>query len=140
MTAPFENAQVNQRGRALNTLTPNFTFKDFEKNVAAEITLLENGMILGCNNAGAHLLGATPSKLIWQHIARLLPQLSDIALILDKKVNPYLSFLSSIGHRFEVIGMNGVSNSCELFFSVLDEFDRHCLRITLQPANEAQMD
>lgn len=57
-------------------------------------------------------------------------------MILDGKVNPDLNFLSVIGHRFEVIGMNGVRFNSELIFSVLDEFDRNCLLITLQPAKE----
>lgn len=133
------NIQNNQINNELNAFP--FEFKFREKNATqrknlAEMTLLENGMILGCNTAGAELLGATPGKLVWRHIARLLPQLADISLILDKKINPYLNFLSLSGHRFEVIGVNGVSITCELIFKVLEEFDRHCLRITLYPINE----
>ncbi len=32
--------------------------------------------------------------------------------------------------------MNSARFDSELIFSVLDEFDRYCLRITLQPAKE----
>lgn len=104
----------------------------------AVLTLLENGMILNCNNAAVELLGCTPNKLIWQPIARLLPQLADISLILDEKINPYLRFLSVAGHRFEVIGLNSVHFACELFFSAIEEFGKCCIKITLQPVRQGQ--
>jgi PAS domain-containing protein len=104
----------------------------------AVLTLLENGMILNCNNAAAELLGCTPNKLTWQPIARLLPQLADMSLMLDNKINPYLRFLSVAGHRFEVIGLNGVHFACELFFSAIEEFGKCCIKITLQPVRQGQ--
>jgi PAS domain-containing protein len=104
----------------------------------AVLTLLENGMILNCNKAAGELLGCTPNKLTWQPIARLLPQLTDISLILDEKINPYLRFLSIAGHRFEVIGLNGVHFACELFFSAIEEFGKSCLKITLKPIRQGQ--
>ena len=87
------------------------------KNKEAVLTLLENGMILNCNQAGASLLGCDSSKLTWQPISRLLPQLADLALLVDKKINPYLKFLSVVGHRYEVRAMNGTHFACELFLA-----------------------
>jgi PAS domain-containing protein len=104
----------------------------------AIITLLENGMILNCNKAGAELLASEPDKLTWLPIARLLPQLADLALVLDEKVNPYLQFLSLVGHRFEVIAMNGAHFASELFFSEVEEFGRNCLRVVLRPIRAGQ--
>lgn len=104
----------------------------------AVLTLLENGLILNCNDAAAELLGCTPNKLTWQPIARLLPQLAYISLVLDERVNPYLRFLSIAGHRFEVIGLNGVQFACELFFSEVEEFGKCCLKITLQPIRQGK--
>jgi PAS domain-containing protein len=105
---------------------------------SAELILLENGMILACNKAGVDLLGYAPSELRWQHISRLLPQLSEMSLILDEKINPYLRFLSAVGHRFEVMGTNGTHIACELFFSIVEEFGRCCLRITMQPVRQGR--
>ncbi len=140
MTTQPDNIQLYQKSAVLNSTFSwsSVNYREIENNSAA-ITLLQNGMILSCNKASAELLGCAPNRLVWQHISRLLPQLSDISLILDEKINPYLNFLSVIGHRFEVIGMNGMRFSSELIFSVLDEFDRRCLKITLQSVRQGQV-
>jgi PAS domain-containing protein len=109
-----------------------------KQNNVAVLTLLENGMIVNCNKAGGELLGVQPSKLIWQPISRLLPQLGEMSLMLDEKVNPYLRFLSIAGHRFEVIGLNGTHFASELFFSLVEEFGKCCLQITLRPIRQGQ--
>lgn len=103
------------------------------KNNLAEIILLNNGMILNCNEAGAKLLDCTPNKLTWQHISKILPKLTGIPLVLDENINPYLHVLSVIGHQFEVVAMNGINFSCKLLFCILKEFGNSCLRITIQP-------
>ncbi len=107
-----------------------------EKEVV--LTLLENGMILNCNQAGASLLGCDPSNLTWQPVSRLLPQLADMALVVDDKINPYLKFLSVVGHRYEVVAINGKHFACELFFSEVEEFGRHCLRVVMLPIRQGQ--
>jgi PAS domain-containing protein len=108
------------------------------KNNPAVLTLLENGMILDSSKSAGELLGCEPEKLVWQPISRLLPQLADLKLVLDKKVNPYLKFLSIAGHRYEVRALNGTHLACELFFSQVEEFGRHCLRVVMQPIREGQ--
>ena len=95
-------------------------------------------MILNCNQTGASLLGCNPSKLTWQPISRLLPQLAGLALVLNEKINPYLMFLSVVGHCYEVRAMNGTRFACELFFSEVEDFGRHCLRIVMQPVRQGQ--
>jgi PAS domain S-box-containing protein len=104
----------------------------------AVLTLLENGLILNCNKAGAQLLGYEPNQLIWQPISRLLPQLADMALVQDQEINPYLHFLSLVGHRFEVVAANGTHFASELFFSEVEELRRRCLRIVMQPIRQGQ--
>jgi nitrogen-specific signal transduction histidine kinase len=108
------------------------------KNTPAVLTLLQNGMILACNKACGELLGVEPEKLVWQPISRLLPQFADISLILDKKINPYLKFLSVAGHQFDVVSTNGRHVACELFFSIVDEFGKCCLQITMKPFRQRQ--
>ena len=144
MSAQFKNNQAKQQNamenqdQGIKQLHSAKTNPNLAKNTEAVLTLLENGMILNCNQAGAALLGCDPSKLTWQPISRLLPQLADLSLVLDKKINPYLKFLSVVGHRYEVKAMNGTHFACELFFSEVEEFGRHCLRIVMQPIRQGQ--
>lgn len=108
------------------------------KVIPAELILLENGMILACNKAGGELLGCEPDKLTWQPISKLIPRLTDMALVMDERVNPYLKFLSIAGHYFEVIGANGAHFASELFFSLAEEFGKHSLRLVMQPVRPGQ--
>ncbi len=103
----------------------------------AELLLLENGMILDCNRASGELLGCEPEKLKWQPIARVLPQLANMLLVMDKRINPYLRFLSIAGHRYEVTAVNGKQFACELFFSMVEDVGRRCLKITMRPIKHA---
>ena len=142
MSAHFQNYQAKQKNTVVNheqgfdCLDSTETNHNLAKNKAAVLTLLESGMILNCNQVGATFLGCDSSKLAWQPISRLLPQLADLALLVDKKINPYLKFLSVVGHRYEVRAMNGTHFACELFFSEGEEFGRHCLRIVMQPIRQ----
>ena len=103
------------------------------ENKLAVLTLYDNGMIRDCNKAGARLLGCAPNKLTWQHISTIFPQLAEVALVKDERINPYLRFLSRIGHHFEVVSINGVRFACELFFNEVENLSQHCLRIIIQP-------
>jgi hypothetical protein len=109
-----------------------------DKAAIAELKLLENGMILDCNKASAELLGCVPDKLKWQKVDRLLPQLTGVPLLLDENINPYLRFLSTIGHRFEVIGMNDRRFACELFFSMAETVGKSYLKLVMRPVQQGQ--
>ena len=144
MSAYFEIYQARQENTIVNyeqgfvCLDSTEINHNLAKDKKAVLTLLENGMILNCNEAGARLLGCDSNKLTWQPISRLLPQLTDMVLVLDEKINPYLKFLSVVGHRYEVRAMNGTHFACELFFSEVEEFGRHCLRVVLLPIRKGQ--
>jgi PAS domain-containing protein len=138
MSDQLNNTKTKQAGFISNTGSTHDSANLKRNRGDAMLTLLENGMILNCNKAGGDLLGCEPEKLAWQPISRLLPQLSDLSLVLDEKINPYLKFLSVVGHRYEVRAMNGAHFACELFFSEVEEFGRHCLRVVMQPIREGQ--
>lgn len=106
------------------------------KGILAELTIFDNGMILACNKAGGELLGCEPSKLTGQPVANLLPQLANMPLVMDEKINPYLRFLTIAGHRYEVTGLNGKRFACELFFSMVENFGKNCLKITMRPIRQ----
>lgn len=102
----------------------------------AVLMLYDNGTILDCNQAAAELLDCTPSKLTWQHISTIMPQLTEATLMQGKKINPNLRFLSHIGYGFEVIGLSGVHFACALFFNEVESFGRHCLRLIIRPITQ----
>ncbi len=139
MNAQFDEQSKKDNFSMVNSLlSQNATVRKDYKNAPAVITLLQNGMILACNKACGDLLGVAPEKLVWQPISRLLPQLADVSLMLDNKINPYLKFLSVAEHHFDVVTTNGAHIVCELFFSVVDELGKCCLQITLQPFKQRQ--
>lgn len=102
-------------------------------NDLAVLTLDENGMIRECNKAGADLLGCAPNKVTWLNIATFLPRLGEVALLQGERVNPYLRFLSRVGHQFELIGMSGAHFTSQLFFNEAESQGPHCLRVIIQP-------
>jgi predicted glutamine amidotransferase len=102
----------------------------------AELMLYHNGTIRECTQAAAELLDCSPSKLIWQHISTIMPQLGETTLMQGERVSPNLRFLSHIGYGFEVIGVNGVHFSCALFFNEVENFGRHCLRLIIRPITQ----
>jgi len=102
----------------------------------AVLMLYDNGTILDCNQAAAELLDCTPSKLTWQHISTIMPQLTEATLMQGEKINPHLRFLSHIGYGFEVIALSGVHFACALFFNEVESFGRHCLRLIIRPMTQ----
>lgn len=105
----------------------------------AEIMLFDDGIIKSCNKAGAELLGCKPNTLVLEHVSRILPQLGEIALIKGDRVNPYLRFLSRVGHRFEVVGIGGARFLSALFFNDIECFNHHYLRIIFQPVTNPSL-
>lgn len=108
------------------------------RNKDAALIVLENGTILNCNKAAAELLGCAPNKLTWQPVSRLFPQLGNMPLFVDRKINPYLRFLSIAGHQHKVVAINGTHFTSELFFSVVEELGNCCLRLVMQPVRQGQ--
>ncbi len=106
---------------------------DMSVKEAAALTFYDNGMIRTCNSEVTDLLNCSPSELTGQHITRLLPQLKEIKLIKDDKLNPYLHFLSHIGHPFKVTNMNGSHFMSELFFIDMEHLGKHYVRMIIRP-------
>lgn len=99
----------------------------------AVLMLYDNGTIRECNQAAAELLDCVPSKLTWQHISTIMPQLGETTLMQGERIDPNLRFLSHIGYGFEVVGLSGVHFFCTLFFNEVENFGRHCLRLIIRP-------
>lgn len=102
-------------------------------NDLALLTLDKNGMIKECNKAGADILGCAPGTVTWSNVSRFLPRLGEVPLLKGERVNPYLRFLSRVGHQFEIIGMDGARFTSQLFFNEAENLGPHCLRIIIRP-------
>src|SRR5512141_2703331 len=84
------------------------------------LALNSEGMVCACNAAGEALVKYPRGKVVGRHIATIVPELKDTALISDGRPNPRLKFLSQIGHVFTVIGCDGQGFAAELFFNRVD--------------------
>jgi PAS domain-containing protein len=110
----------------------------YDKEKIAVLILTEDGIIQDCNDAGAKLLGYRPGKSNRQHISEVLPRLSEIKLLKGKRVNPYLRFLSRIGHPFDVVGNNSIHFSGELFFNDLESQGQHQTVVMIHPIDQTK--
>lgn len=99
----------------------------------AVLILSGDGMIHDCNKAGESLLGDVPKNLPKLHISKLLPKLAKIDLLKEKRANPYLRFLSRIGHPFEVVSMTGNRFAGRLFFSDVENCGLHQMIVMIHP-------
>lgn len=99
-----------------------------------------NGLIAECNRAVSNLLGYLPSELIWQPISRLLPKLSDIALVKDQNINPYLRFLSRAGYQFDLTSMKGAHIACRVFFCEVGSIGHRFLKVVVCPIEHEALD
>lgn len=117
----------------IGVMNPMSVYVHNELDDMAMLILDDNGMIKDCNMSGMELLGCTLDQLRWQPICAFFPQLKNVDLVQGLSINPHLRFLSHIGHLFEVVGKNGVRFESKLFFSNVEDVDRHCLRIIIRP-------
>ncbi|SFL31874.1 hypothetical protein SAMN05216302_10607 [Nitrosomonas aestuarii] len=103
------------------------------RDTPAILMLSGDGIILNTNKEGAALLGYSEhsSKL---HVSKVIPQLTKIDLLEDgNRVNSYLRFLSRIGRRFEVIGLNGTRFMGELYFNDIKVSYKHQIIVMIFP-------
>jgi hypothetical protein len=105
----------------------------------AEIMVFDNGVIKSYNNVVANLLGCKPNTLILEHVSKILPLLGEVDIFKQDRVNPYLRFLSRIGHNFEVVSMGGSRFLSALFFIDIEYFNEHYLRIIFKPVTNQVM-
>ncbi|MCB1984670.1 MAG: hypothetical protein H6936_04695 [Burkholderiales bacterium] len=106
-----------------------------EQESLAIFMLSDDGMILESNIEGQKLLGYATYATDKMHISKLIPLLSKIELLEkeNERVNPYLRFLSRIGHHFEVTSTTGRKFSGELCFSDINHLDQHLIILMIYP-------
>ena len=102
-----------------------------EAEVAA-LTLDEGGRICNCNRAGAVLFKYRRSELATLHVSVLLPQLAQMVPITGGQPNPYLRFLSRIGHRFHAVTKDGERFDSQLFLNLVDKREHGFLSLMVR--------
>lgn len=109
---------------------------DTESAQATEPVVLmldEGGVIFDCSRSCERLFGYFRSDLLRQHVSKLFPQFSQVALIQKCRINPRIAFLCHCGHRFRAQGRQGDTIFSELSFVQLDNAERKALRMIVRP-------
>ncbi len=97
------------------------------------LTLDERGMICDCSKAGEKLFGYGRKDMIWQHVSKLLPELSEIQLVKNGQFNAQLGFLSRCGQPFLAINRLGNIFLNNLHFVLLNYAGEYAIRVIVQP-------
>lgn len=96
-------------------------------------TLDERGMICDCSKASEKLFGYSRKDLVWQHVSKLLPELSEMTLVKNGQFNHQLCFLSRCGRRYQGINRLGYVFLNNLYFVLLNFAGKYTIRVILQP-------
>lgn len=98
-----------------------------------------NGLIRHCNKAAGLLMGCASSALVWQHVSRIVPQLTENALMQDGHINPRLRFLSRVGHHFQLATPGEKRESGRIFLNDLESAGRHTVRLIVYPDGQLSL-
>jgi PAS domain S-box-containing protein len=102
------------------------------------LTLDQCGVIQDCTDAIEKLFGFSRNELVQHHISHLLPQLSEIKLLNDGRLNSRIIFLAHCGHLFKAQARDGAEFFSELFFSQLGYGQKQTLRLIVRPSDYAR--
>jgi PAS domain-containing protein len=102
------------------------------------LILDERGMICDCSKAGEILFGYPRQDMVWQHVSKLLPELSEIQLVKNGQFNPQLGFLCHCGHHFQATNRLGNVFLSELHFVILNDAETRQIRMIVQPSGIVQ--
>jgi len=108
------------------------SYPGVEEDVAA-LTLDDHGVIYDCNHAGEALFKYRRCELVCRPVSVLLPQLAELQLITSGHLNPYLRFLSRIGHHFHAVTQDGERFRSKLFLNLVDSPERGYLSLMVRP-------
>lgn len=98
------------------------------------LSLDERGMIQDCSKSFERLFGFKRCDLVWQHVSRLLPQLTGVNLVEAGRLNPILNYLCHCGHRYLAQNQRGETFSCNLSFVRIEFGGKRSLRLILNPS------
>ena len=109
------------------------------ENVAA-LTLDQNGIICDCNSATEALFRYRRNEIVQRHVSMLLPQLAQLDLMEDGRINQHLHFLCHIGRAFLAVAQDGERFTGELFLNIADNMRGGFVSVIVRPAEEPGKD
>ena len=121
-------ATLDSAAAGRNSAVPGGVVKEM-----AAITLDERGMICDCNPASETLFEYCRSELVRRHVSMLLPELTEVDLMLNGEPNPRLRFLCHTGRRYQAVTRNGGCFASKLFFNCLDNAGREGISLIVRP-------
>jgi len=102
----------------------------------AALTLDQHGMICDCNCATEALFRYRRNEIVQRHISTLLPQLGQLDLMEDGRINQRLHFLCHIGHTFQAVPQDGECFDGELFLNIADNMTGGFVSVIVRPVDE----
>lgn len=105
--------------------------KDIFDSGLAILVLSDNARIHHCNSRSARMLGWQTNCLTGQHVAVVLPELAEIALMSKEQANPQLRLWARTGHRFDGFGQYGNPFKCEIFFNHKEHLGHHYMQLII---------
>lgn len=100
-------------------------------------SLDEQGFIQECGKTVEKLFGYVQHEVVWQHVSCLFPQLSEICLMQNGRLNQMFQYICHCGHVFEAIGKHGDVILCNLSFFQIENDGTHNLRLIVRPVANA---
>lgn len=91
-----------------------------EMNELAMLRLDDQGVIRDCSQACEPVFGYSPGELAGRHISILIPQLQDVELVEEGRINARLAHLCHCAISFQARRRDGHHFAGELFINRLD--------------------
>ncbi len=104
-----------------------------ERNFPASLSLDTRGLIRTCAKPVEEMFGYRHQELIWQHISRLFPKFSEVAIIKGGRLNPLLNYLCHCDHPFDAMNKQGEVITCNLNLFLIENNGQNCLRLIVRP-------
>ena len=104
-----------------------------ELNNNPVLLLDDQGFIQEYSQSVESQFGYHRSQLLRQHISCLIPQLSEIDLILEGHLNPLLNYICHCDHIFEALNSRSDIIICNLGFVRIEYNARRFLRLIVRP-------
>lgn len=109
-----------------------------ELNNHPVLLLDDQGYIQEYSQSVESQFGYRRSELLRQHISCVIPQLSEVDLIMEGQLNPLLNYICHCDHVFEAINSQSDIVICNLRFVRIENSGRRLLRLIVRPYNSLE--
>ena len=109
------------------------------KREPVSVILDGEGNIIDCTEEGERFFGLRRSELENQHISMLFPLFSEVALLKNGHLNPFLNYLCNCGASFQARTCDGITFDSELHFvELIRQGEIPAIRLIVLPYVEAE--